>query len=386
MFSRTLNPLESNSFFLFGARSTGKSTYISQKFGDRALYLDLLDPLLEDRLARQPNDLKVLISGASCDWVIIDEVQKVPRLLDVVHQIISKSKIKFILTGSSARKLKRGGANLLAGRAFVYYFFPLTYKELGNSFVLTDVLRFGSLPPIFGMTSDRERKTFLQSYAFTYMKEEVAAEQLVRHVDPFRNFLRIAAEQSGKIINHSSIAKQLGIDHKTVVNYFSILEDTLLGFYLPSFHQSVRKSQVVAPKFYLFDLGIRNSLAEMIDVNPTPKTSFFGFLFEHYIILEVFRLNSYRETDYRLSYLMTSAGFEVDLILSKGKRNIFVEIKSTDQIDADEVRSLAKKLKDVTLATEILYVSRDENRAEIANIKCLHWQDFLQDYFPPESP
>jgi predicted AAA+ superfamily ATPase len=381
MFHRILNPLNSKSFFLFGARATGKSTFVRDRYGLEALYLDMLDPVLEDRLARHPGDLTLLVKGAARDWIIIDEVQKVPRLLDVVHQLLSTTKVKFVLTGSSARKLKRGGANLLAGRAYVYYMHPLTANELGDRFALEEVLQFGSLPGVLDVDSDREKKTFLQSYALTYMKEEIAAEQILRKIDPFRNFLRIAAEQSGRLVNHSHIAKQLGVDHKTVVNYFSILEDTLLGFYLPSFHVSIRKSQVAAPKFYLFDLGIRNSLAETIELRAAPRTSYFGVLFEHFLILECFRLNSYAETNYRMSFLLTRAGFEVDLILSKGARNTFIEIKSSDRIDPDEVAALARNLADDEAAHEIVYVSRDENQVEIDGVRCLPWRAFLRRYF-----
>lgn len=349
------------------------------------MYFDLLDPVLEDRLARNPNDFKILVGDSKDSWIVIDEVQKVPKLLDIVQQMLASRKFKFILTGSSARKLRRGGANLLAGRAFVYNMFPLVCDEIGENFDLVFALQFGSLPSVLNAETNRERKAFLQAYSLTYMKEEIAAEQILRKVDPFRNFLRIAAEQSGKLVNHSQIAKQLGLDHKTVVNYFSILEDTLLGFYLPSFHESVRKSQISAPKFFLFDLGVRNALAETIDLVPVPQTAYFGALFEHFVILESFRLNSYAETNYRLSFLLTTAGFEIDLILSKAKKNIFVEIKSTDRIDPDEVRGLARKLSDVTVASEVIYVSRDEAATTIDGVRCLPWRAFLRELWghPP---
>lgn len=381
MVKRLINPLTSNSFFLFGARGTGKSTLIRERFSDSALILDLLDPELEDRLARNPADLINLIAKGSPEWIVIDEVQKAPRLLDVVHSLIERKKQKFILTGSSARKLKRGGANLLAGRAFVYELFPFVAREIGEHLTLEEVLQFGSLPKVVTAESDAERKAYLRSYSLTYIKEEVNAEQLVRRLDPFRNFLRIAADQSGKLVNHSAIGKQLGIDHKTVVNYFSILEDTLIGFYLPSFHHSARKSQIVAPRFFFFDLGVRNSLAEMIDICPKLQSSYFGDLFEHFVILEVFRLNSYFQRDFRLSHLRTKAGFEVDLILSKGKQNIFVEIKSSQRVDPSEVAHLAKHTADIPYVTDRYYVSLDTVEDKIAGVQCFHWTRFLEVIF-----
>lgn len=385
MVNRLVNPLYSNSFFLFGARGTGKSTFIKERFSSSSIYLDLLDPALEDRLSRNPTDLHLIIGNESYEWVIIDEVQKVPRILDIVHSLIESRKQKFILTGSSARKLKRGGANLLAGRAFVYDLFPFVTHEIGDRYSLPSLLQFGSLPKVVTTDSLEERKAYLRSYALTYIKEEVSAEQILRKLDPFRNFLRIAADQSGKLVNHSAIGKQLGIDHKTVINYFSILEDTLLGFYLPSFHLSVRKSQIVAPKFFFFDLGVRNSLSEMIDLTPSPQSSYFGDLFEHFVILEAYRLNSYLQRDYRFSHLRTKAGFEVDLILSKGRANILVEIKSTSRIDPSEVAHLARNTLDISQVTERFYVSLDTAEVELHGVRCMPWHRFLQVVFFSDS-
>lgn len=378
MVHRLVKPLISNSFFLFGARGTGKSTFIKRQFADTSTYIDLLDPALEDRLSRNPNDLHLIIGDSAPEWVIIDEVQKAPRLLDIVHSLIESKKQKFILTGSSARKLKRGGANLLAGRAFVYELFPFVTREIGEHFELPSLLQFGSLPKVVTTESLDERKAYLRSYTLTYIKEEVSAEQLLRNLDPFRNFLRIAADQSGKLVNHSAIGKQLGIDHKTVVNYFSILEDTLLGFYLSSFHLSVRKSQIMAPKFFFFDLGVRNSLAEMIDLTPSPRSSYFGELFEHFVILEAYRLNSYLQRDYRFSHLRTKSGFEIDLVLSKGRSNILVEIKSSSRIDSSEVTHLARATADMSEITERYYVSMDNAEATISGVHCLPWKRFLE--------
>lgn len=381
MVNRALKPLISQSFFLFGARGTGKSTLVKERFGGNAHYLDLLQPELEDRLLRRPQDLLTLIGDDAPEWVIIDEVQKVPKLLDVVHSLIEETGQKFILTGSSARKLKRGGANLLAGRAFVYYLFPFVSYELDSPLALSEVLQFGSLPKVIALESTREKIAFLHAYSLTYIKEEVVAEQLLRNHDPFRTFLRLAADQSGKLVNHSSLARQVGVDHKTVLNYFSILEDTLIGFHLPSFHLSVRKSQIVAPKFYFFDLGVKNALAETIDLSPKSGTSFFGDLFEHFFILECFRANHYSEKNYRMAYLRTKGGFEIDLILSRGKENYFIEVKSALEIDHAEIERLRRSTADIKEVTATFYVSRDEAEITIEGVQCLHWQKFLQRMF-----
>jgi predicted AAA+ superfamily ATPase len=378
MVDRLVNPIISNSFFLFGARGTGKSTFIRERFGADSIYLDLLDPALEDRLSRNPNDLHVIIGDSAPEWIIIDEVQKVPRILNIVHSLIESKRQKFVLTGSSARKLRRGGANLLAGRAFVYELYPLVTHEIGARYNLSALLQFGALPKVVTTESVEERKAYLRSYALTYIKEEVSAERLLRNLDPFRNFLRIAADQSGKIVNHSAIGKQLGVDHKTVINYFSILEDTLIGFYIPSFHLSVRKSQIMAPRFFFFDLGVRNSLAEMIDLKPSPQSSYFGEMFEHFLILEAYRLNSYLQRDYRFSHLRTKSGFEVDLIMSKGRSNILVEIKSTSRIDLSEVAHLAKNTADISEITERYYVSLDSAEVTVSGVSCLPWRRFLE--------
>jgi predicted AAA+ superfamily ATPase len=202
---------------------------------------------------------------------VIDEVQKAPKLLDQIHYEIEKRQIKFALTGSSARKLRRGGANLLAGRALMNHLYPLTHRELAADFVLQDVLQWGSLPEIFSAPSDLVRQEYLKTYVDSYLKEEILQEQLVRNVVPFRKFLPVAAQMNGKILNFSSMAKDLGVDWSTVKNYYQILEDTWLGFNLPIYHRSLRKQQLKGQKFYLFDLGVQRALERNLKV-PVGRT------------------------------------------------------------------------------------------------------------------
>lgn len=381
MFSRLINPSKNRSFFLFGARGTGKSTWIDSQWQTPKSYkIDLLDAEFEDRYSRRPSFLEadLLALPEKPDWVIIDEVQKVPRLLDQVHRLIENQRLKFALTGSSSRKLRRGGANLLAGRALLNSLHPLTSIELGEHFSLDDVLHWGSLPQIFSLKEMSDKKQYLRTYGFTYLKEEIRAEQVVRKVDPFRSFLEIGAQMSGKMINFKKIARDVGVDTKSIQNYFQILEDTWIGFYLPAFHQSVRKTQRLQPKFYFFDLGIKRALEGALDSKLVPGTYGYGESFEHWVIQEIHRLNDYWQKDFRLSYYQTYGGGEVDLVFSRGKVINFVEIKSTNSIDELEVRKLIRATTDFK-AHRKFYLSLDNHPRQIGDVQCLHWKDFLQE-------
>lgn len=389
MIRRLINPLKSNSFFIFGARGAGKSTFITHQFlwetdAKAVLTLDLLLPETEDLYARNPERLKAAVLAHReknpLEWVFIDEVQKVPRLLDVVHHLIEKENVRFILTGSSARKLKRGGANLLAGRAFVYPLYPFTFLELKDQFDLDCALHWGTLPNIFQLKGDEEKEAFLRAYALTYLKEEIQVEQLVRRLEPFRSFLEVAAQANGTILNINAIARDVGsVDHKTILSYFQILEDTHLGFFLPGFHRSVRKAQSTHPKFYFFDPGVKRALEKTLDVRLKPKTYTYGAAFEHFVILEIFRLNSIFTKDFRLSYF-NNRGTEVDLILSKPREEILVEIKSNNNVDPMKVARLAKLSGDFPNA-KTYWLSLDPTPQKIGNVHCLPWQEGLRRIF-----
>jgi uncharacterized protein len=380
MISRIQNPLRSNSFFLFGARGTGKSTFLRHAFADeKTLWLDLLDPEQENRYALRPGELtdQIRASLGRFDWVVIDEVQKVPKLLDVVHSAIEAYGVRFALTGSSARKLKRGSVNLLAGRAFVYHLFPLTSRELGTGFDLSTALQYGTLPGLLPFTTDDERKAFLKAYAMTYLKEEVWAEHLIRKLDPFRRFLEVAGQCNGEIVNYSNVARDIGTDHKTVCSYFEILEDTLLGFLLEPYHASVRKRQRQSPKFFLFDPGVVRALNGTLNVELAPSTYAFGRAFEHFVLLEIVRLSDYRCNDYRFYYLRTKDGAEIDLIIERpGGKLALVEIKSTDRVDERDVRELSRFLPDFPDA-EAFCLSRDKVRKRIGDVHAIPWQEGL---------
>lgn len=384
MFQRIVKLTLSNSFFVFGARGTGKSTLIQQRFGEKKiLYFDLLDPEVEDRFARKPKLLEdqVLAQANELEWVIVDEVQRVPKLLNLVHRLIEKTAVKFILTGSSARKLKRGAANLLAGRAFVYRFFPLTSWEMGQKFNLADYLAWGSLPKVLGYSSVADKADYLKAYALTYLKEEIQAEQIIRNLDPFREFLEIAALSNGVILNCNKIARDVGCDQKTVKSYFQILEDTWLGFHLPAFHRSLRKGQKLHPKFYFFDPGVKRALERTLDAALIPQTSAFGEAFEHGVILEFHRLNDYLQKDYRLSYFQSYHGSEIDLILEKpGTPLVLIEIKSTEKVDETEVSRMERVAKELSPG-KLYYLSRDSYPQQIGTVRCLPWQEGLSEIF-----
>jgi len=348
---------------------------------DKPLWIDLLEPEQENRYAIRPGELveQVRAGLGQFDWIVIDEIQKVPKLLDVVHAAIEAHGVRFALTGSSARKLKRDSVNLLAGRAFVYHLFPLTSSELGDTFALEKAMHYGTLPGLLPFTSDEERKAFLRAYALTYLKEEVWAEHLIRKLDPFRRFLVVASQCNGEIVNYSNIARDIGTDHKTVSSYFEILEDTLLGFLLEPYHASVRKRQRQAPKFFFFDPGVTRALSGTLNVELVTGTYGFGRAFEHFVLLEIIRLSNYRQKDYRLSYLRTKDGAEIDLIVERpGDKLALVEIKSTDRIDERDIRDLSRFLPDFPNA-EAFCLSRDKVRKQIGDVLAVPWQAGLEE-------
>jgi predicted AAA+ superfamily ATPase len=383
MIQRPINPLTSNSFFLFGARGTGKSTFLKQYFSrdETVLWIDLLDPEEEDRYSRNARELTEQLdaAGKKVKWVVLDEIQKVPKLLDVVHCRIETARTRFAMTGSSARKLKRESTNLLAGRAFIYNLFPLTHRELGADFNLDEALRFGTLPGLLKFGSIEEKSAFLRAYALTYLKEEVWSEHLVRRLDPFRKFMEIAAQCNGEIINYANIARDVGADIKTVQSYFEILEDTLVGFLLEPFHQSVRKRQRQAPKFYLFDPGVRRALDRTLTVDLKPGSYSYGKAFEHLVIAEAWRLNAYGQCDFRFSYLRTKDDAEIDLIVERpGRATALVEIKSSDRIDDRDTRSL-ERFAAAMPRTQAFCLSRDRAAKKIGSIYALPWQQGLRE-------
>ncbi len=381
MVNRLAKLTKSNSFFLLGPRGSGKSTLIKQRyFNKNNLYIDLLDPNIEDQYRIHPHTLKEQIAAnPTIKWVIIDEIQKLPKLLNIVHQLIESTKIKFILSGSSARKLKRGGANMLAGRAFIFHLYPFTAFELNKP--LKHFLQWGTLPKLFELKTSQDKKEYLKSYTLTYLKEEIQMEQIIRKLDPFRTFLEVAAQMNGKVLNYSKIAYDIGVDTTTVQNYYNILEDTLVGFYLPSYHTSIRKSQRLSPKFYLFDMGVCRTLKRTIDVPLLPQTYEFGDTFEHFIILECIKLTEYYRKNWKFSYLLTKDGAEIDLIIDRpSQKTICIEIKSSSVITKYDVQNLNRIGKDIP-NSKLYCFSRDPQKKKIQNTICMEWKEGLREIF-----
>jgi len=384
MFDRLLLLPKDKSLFLFGARNTGKSTLIEAQFSKKeSAWFDLLDPSLEAQFSQNPAQLYDIVKAlpSHVTHVVLDEIQKVPKLLDVVHRLLKEKNRYFILTGSSARQLKKGGANLLAGRAFVYHLYPLSFLELKDAFDLELALSWGTLPDIMNYSTDQDRSELLMAYAHTYLKEEIWEEHFIKSLSPFRRFLEVAAQCNGKIVNFSKIAKEVGVDDKTVKAYFNILEDTHIGFYLEAHHNSLRKQLMQKPKFYFFDTGITRALARQLDVPLRPATHAYGNAFEHYIITECIRLASYFRKQYAFSYVRTTSDAEVDLVIDRpGKTTLYIEIKSTDNIQVEMLTYFKKLTKDVK-NSEAICLSRDKYHKQYDHVRAMPWQDGLKNIF-----
>ena len=343
------------------------------------MWLDLLVPDQEDRYARRPQELvdQLATMSPAPDWVVIDEVQRVPKLLSVVHHLIETRRQRFALTGSSARKIKRGGADLLAGRALVRNLFPFTSVELGSGFHLQSALTHGSLPGLQEIDSNDDRAAFLRAYALTYLKEEIWAEQAVRKLDPFRAFLEVAAQCNSELINYTRIARDVSVDTKTVQSYFAILADTLLGFLLEPYHASVRKRQTQAPKFYFFDPGVKRALDRTLTVEVRPHTFAYGKSFEHWVVIEAVRRSAYLDNDFRFSYLRTKDGAEIDLVVERpGAPTALIEIKSTESVSRDDVRMLERFRADMR-HTHAYCLSLDPIAKRLGNVEALPWSKGL---------
>lgn len=387
MYTRILRLPKKRHFFLFGARNTGKSTLIKSTYNQElSRHIDLLNSDEEDRYRRNPSLLASEVEALPnhIQYVIIDEIQKNPKLLDIVQMLMGKTAKTFIMTGSSARKLKHGGANLLAGRAFVYHLYPFTASELGDDFDLDHALRWGTLPEISKCETDLERQEFLNAYAHTYLKEEIIIEQVVRNLDPFRKFLEVAAQCNGKIINYSNIARDVGADDKTIKAYYSILEDTLIGFMLEAYTGSFRKRLSQKPKFYFFDPGVVRALSRQTSVNLVPQTHAYGNAFEHFIILECLKLSDYHRRDYRFNYLRTPSDVEIDLIVERpGKPLLCIEIKSNSNINREDISSFKHITAEIP-NSEAVVLSQDKYAKKFEHVLVFPWQQGIHELFGSE--
>ncbi|MBI4370931.1 MAG: ATP-binding protein [Elusimicrobia bacterium] len=386
MYSRYIDLPKRNSFFLFGPRLTGKSTLLRQTFaGEEVLFLDLLHPSVHQKYLAEPAAFLREIEAANGKYkrIVLDEIQRVPALLDVVHHLMESSAgrhLQFIMSGSNTRKLKRSKANLLGGRAWSLELFPLTREELGADFVLEKALAFGTLPRIYA-GQETEAEENLRAYVETYLTEEIKAEALTRNLGAFIRFLPMAAAESGHTINASNIGREVGISYKTVQEYFQILEDTLLGFWLEPFAKTVRRRMAKQPKFYFFDMGVLRALKKTLKVPLERASPEFGDLFENFFINEVRRLNSYHRLDMAFTFYRTDAGAEVDLIAQRpGKPWLAMEIKATERPSASLCSGLLS-FADIMPKAELLLVCRTGQpqlfRFGKRTVRALSWLDCL---------
>ncbi len=384
MIPRLLTLPKDENFFLFGARSTGKTTMLRNlPWFENTLMLNLLEAKTENRFARNPDELSAIVKALPDNktHVIIDEIQKLPKLLDVVHELIESTNKLFILTGSSARRLKRDGANLLAGRAFVYNLYPFSYLEIGEQFNLTHTLQYGLLPKVIEYKNEEKKQLFLEAYANTFLKEEIWQEKFIRNLEPFRYFLEVAAQSNGKTINFSNIAKDIGSNDNTVKNYYSILEDTLIGSLLQPFQHSFRKRLSKSPKFYFFDVGVTRVLTGHIEVPIVERTSAYGEAFEHFIITQCRQLASYYHRSYRFNYLATKDGAEIDLVVERpGQPVLFIEIKSTTQVEERHLKTLKSLAYDFGNCEAVCF-SRDIYPKKFDTITVYPWQEGIKHFF-----
>lgn len=323
MFTREQRKIETSAFLL-GPRGTGKSTWIRENYRDNCVVYDLLNTTELIRLSRNPSLLyQETAHLAAGTWVIVDEIQKVPALLNEVHRIIEEKKIRFILSGSSARKLRESGVNLLAGRALTYNMFPLVSKEVSFELDLHKQITFGMLPGSFLSVNPGK---YLQAYTETYLKEEIREEALARNFGGFARFLEIAARQNGRLTNAAGIARDAGVARQTVQGYFDILVDTLIGFWLEPWKLKRTTKQVTHPKFYFFDSGVVRSLSGRLPYPAAPEE--LGPLFECFIINEIRAYLHYTGLDYPLYFWRSQGGVEVDILFETAKGFVAIELKN----------------------------------------------------------
>lgn len=363
---------EGQSAFLWGPRKTGKSTWLKQTFPDSIVF-DFLKTDVAFDYIRNPalvrERLYPVMEQALAAPVILDEVQKIPAILDEVHWLIENEGLRFILCGSSARKLKRGQANLLGGRAWRYEMFPFVYPELKDANLL-QILNHGLIPSHYLQQNYRQS---LRAYVRDYLKEEVFNEGLIRNITAFSRFFEAMGYSHGELVNYASIGRDCGMDSKSVKEYFQILVDTLLGTYVTPFKKRQHR-QVIgkAPKFYLFDVGVAGQLQNRkID---EARGEHFGRALEHYIFMELNAHRAYQDLHYEINFWRTKTGLEVDFILANGE--VAVEVKGSNRIDNHDLKSI-RAFQNEHKAKFAIVVANEKQERKVGDITILPWQVFL---------
>lgn len=356
------------SVFLWGARQTGKSTLLKHLFPD-AIWFDLLKSDVYRRYQSDPKQFReVILANPLKSIVIVDEIQKIPELLDEIHWLIVNHQVRFILSGSNPRKILRSGANLLGGRALRYELYPLIQSEIPE-FDLLKALNNGLLPKHY---LAEHPKKLLEAYLGNYLKDEIIAEAKIRNINAFTKFLESAAFSNGEMVNYTNIAADCGVSSVTVKEYFQILEDTLIGRFIPTFQKKPKRRVVQAPKFYYFDVGVANNLLKRGKIEMGSEA--FGNSFEHFIYQELYAHSKYSDLNYLISYWRTSSQIEVDFIL--GDHEVAVEVKGTNNIQTRHLKGL-QSFSEEYVVKKLIIVSNDPLERKIGAITIMPWKVFL---------
>lgn len=361
---------EEESVFFFGARQTGKTTLLNILFPD-ARYYDLLKSEEFERLSRRPQLLREELQDFPAhSLVVIDEIQKLPTLLDEVHWLMVNRDLRFVLTGSSARKLRRSGANLLGGRALVNYFYPLVSAEIPD-FNIDRAVNNGMMPRHY-LVADATKR--LSGYVGLYLQTEIVDEAVVRNLPSFNRFLEVAALTSGEMLVYANVAQDCRVSAVTARSYFEILVDTLFGYVIPAYTKTVKRKLIQAPKFYLFDVGVANYLMHRSHLKQgSPE---YGHAFEHLIIQEMMAYLGYQGRQGELSYWRTGTGVEIDAVL--GDAAVGIEIKSTNEVKDNQLKGLRSFGQDYPEA-RLIVVSNDMYKRRKDNIEIFPVKEFLSD-------
>ena len=336
MYTRVLEPPRRQSFFVFGPRGVGKTAWLRARFPD-ALFFDLLDADTYTRLLAAPTRLGDEIPAGYRGWVVLDEIQRLPDLLNEVHRLIEARRLRFVLTGSSARKLRSKGVNLLAGRALTRFMHPLTVTELGQDFDLRRALQYGCLP--FACT-EPEPRDYLRSYVTTYLREEVQQEGFARNLAAFARFLEAASFSQGSVLNMAAVARESAVNAKVAEDYFSILEDLLIAVRLPVFAKRAKRRVVAHPKFYFFDAGVFQAIRPRGPLDSPEETR--GAALETLFLQQLRAVNDYGDLGYSLHYWRTAAGDEVDFVLYGERGLVAFEVKMTQTVRPGDLRGLRR--------------------------------------------
>ena len=361
-----IDPPTDRSAFLWGPRKTGKTTLLRQQFPE-ACWIDLLDYDLFLSLSQRPSSLRQILEAQFSKTVVIDEVQKVPNLMDEIHWLIENRGYQFILCGSSARKVRRGKSGLLGGRAWRFELYPLVTKEL-KSFDLDRALHVGLIPShYFASTPEMDLKGYVQDY----LKEEVQAEALTRNLPAFSKFLRAAAITNGMLLNYSNAARESGVSVKTIREYYQILEDTLIGRQLAPWRKAKKRRLIETAKFFFFDTGIVSNLLEQRSL--VSGTKEYGRAFEHFILQECWAYRHYSKLEFPISFWRTASGSEVDLIL--GDAEVAIEVKASSSV-ADRTKGLHLFHEENNCRKSLIISKEPRPRKISSQITVLPWQDF----------